>query len=534
MDSATRRMIRTADDEKAAAEGCYWSQRHADHVVEFFRTFLRHSKGRWAGQPFELLDWQREDIINPLFGWLRPDGKRRFRSANIWVSKKNGKSTLGAGCGLYLVVGDSEPGAEVYSVANDRKQAKIVHSEAVNMVRQSPLLFGNLHINLTTHTISHRASNSSYVALSANPEGSEGINAHGLLIDELHAWKARSLWDSLYYASTARDQPLRFVISTAGNDVTSVGYEQYQQAKNILSGKISDTSQFAYVREADPSDDINDPAVWRKANPSFGVTISESVFKSELEDAKQTPARMSAFKRYRLGIWSTGSSPFLHMADWDKCKDGFTEEDLLGMECYAGLDLARTRDMTALSLVFPGDDYHRVLVYYWLPEDSVNMDGALPEYRQWVNQKYLDTMPGAVCVYTFVENRFVELAAKFKILTLKFDPLFAEETTQEMSDATGVERESFRQTMINFAAPTAELERLVLCRGIRHNGNPILAWNIGNTQVSTDANGNMRPVRSKRDDKRKIDGAVATIMALSGAMSKESVITTSTLHFERK
>src|SRR5215831_5309752 len=284
----------TPADEAALAEGCTFHAASAERVRQFFRSFLRHSKGQWAGKPFELLDWQFTDIIAPLFGWKRADGSRRFRRAYIEVPKKNGKSTLASGIGLYLLVGDGEPGAEVYSVAADRYQANIVHGEAIRMVRASPGLSSRLELNRTTHNISFPKLSAWYRSLSSEANTKEGLNAHGLIIDELHAWKGRGLWDALRYAGRSRRQPLLFAITTAGDDMDSICREQHDYAKGVLSGEILDTRFFAYIRRAAAiaegdreDDDWADPAIWHKANPSLGVTIDPGEFARDVEEAKQ-------------------------------------------------------------------------------------------------------------------------------------------------------------------------------------------------------------------------------------------------------
>lgn len=518
MRSSTSKWIRTAADERAAARGCHFDEKAAEKVARFFARFLCHSKGEWAGKPFELLDWQRNDVIYPLFGWKRPDGSRRFRNAYVELPKKNGKSTLAAGIGLYMLVADGEPGAECYSAATDQKQASIVHGEACNMVDASPELSSRLSINRTTKTIAFPATQSVYRALSSGHRGQEGLNAHCIVIDELHAWYGRILWDALKYAFRSRRQGLRFVISTAGDDMLSVCREQHDYAQSVINGTLDDERYFAYIRAADTADDWTSLETARKANPCLGITIREDDFAADVAEAQKSPATQAAFKRYSLNLWATATNPWLRIEDWLACQEPYTEEDLLGRECFAGLDLASTTDMSALVLLFREEDRYRLLPYFWLPEDAAADHDAPEEYRLWAREGHLRTTPGNVCDFAFIERDIAALAARFQIRELAFDPYNAEALTQSLESNHGIKRIAFPQTMPNFAGPTKEFERLILAGRIHHNGHPVLTWQAGHVNVYTDANGNIRPVKPKRGDRRKIDGIVSAIMAKAREM----------------
>lgn len=519
MPKTAAKWISSTADEMAVANGCYFNERAAAHVVEFFAKYLRHSKGQWAGKPFELLDWQRDDVIYPLFGWMRADKTRRYRKSFIEIPKKNGKSTIAAGIGLYLLVADGEAGAEVFSAAADRDQASIVHGEAIHMVEASEALQSVLRINQTTKTITFEKTKSMYRALSSEAESKEGLNASGIIVDELHVWYGRKLWDALKYAGRARSQPLTFVITTAGDDPLSVCREQYDYAKGVLAGTVQDDRFFAYIREAQPDDDWMLPEIWKKANPSLGITINEADFAADMLEASKTPTTQASAKRYSLNIWATATNPWLKMGDWLNCYEPFTLDQLEGQTCYAGLDLAKTRDMTALLLIFRDfEGIYRLVPYFWLPEAAATDPDKPEEYRVWARDKLLELTPGNVCDYAFVSKRIVELKERFDIRELGFDPYNAEQMTQELEANHDLKRVAFPQTIQNFAEPTKEFERLVLSGGLKHNGHPILTWQAGNVSVRTDANGNIRPVKPPQGDPRKIDGMVAAIMALARAM----------------
>lgn len=520
MPKTAAKWIRSTADEMAVKAGCYFDERAAAHVVEFFRKYLRHSKGKWAGKPFELIPWQCDDVIYPLFGWMREDKTRRYRKSFIEIPKKNGKSTIAAGIGLYLLVADGEAGAEVFSAAADRDQASIVHGEAIHMVEASEALQSVLRINQTTKTITFEKTKSMYRALSSEAESKEGLNASGIIVDELHVWYGRKLWDALKYAGRARSQPLTFVITTAGDDPLSVCREQYDYAKGVLAGTVNDDRFFAYIREAQPNDDWMDPDVWKKANPSLGITINEADFAADMLEASKTPTTQASAKRYSLNLWATATNPWLRIEDWNRCEEPYTADMLEGMTCHAGLDLAKTRDMTALVLIFRHEETRilRLLPFFWLPEAAVHDPDKPEEYRVWAREGLLEVTPGNVCDYTFITRRLVELKERFDIRELAFDPYNAEQLTQELESEHDLKRIAFPQTIQHFTEPTKEFERLILSRGLRHNGNPILTWQAGNVSVRTDANGNIRPVKPPQGDPRKIDGIVAAIMGLARSM----------------
>ncbi len=366
--------IRTASDEQAMLEGCYFDRAEAERVAAFFPRFLRHSKGSHAGKPFELIDWQRDRLIQPIFGWKKPSGLRRFTRAFIELPKKNGKSTIAAGIGLYMLCGDRERGSKVFSTASDRDQARIVHDEAVSMVETSPHLSRALKINRSTYKITYPKGRSEYSALSAAPRGKEGLDGHCAIVDELHIWNGRQMWDALRYMGRARRQPLIFVITTSGDDLESVCYEQYEYAKAILANDRIDTRFYPLVYECEPKELegelIFERGLWRKANPSIGHTIDEDEFGRDLAEAVASPRSKAAFLRYSFNVWAQSLTAWIPPEVWSAAAQKLDDSDLAGCECYAGLDLAKISDMTALALcfVFHGDPtrYHLV-PYFWLP-----------------------------------------------------------------------------------------------------------------------------------------------------------------------
>lgn len=494
-------------------------------MVDFFANFLRLYEGEKAGQPFTLIPWA-EDALRRIFGWVKPSeffGRevRRFRKASIWVPKKNGKSPVGAGVGLYLLCADGEQGQKVFSAAKDGKQAGIIHTHARKMVEMSPALSEVCRINKSTGRITHEPSSSFYDVLSGdNITGQEGLNG-SVIVDEVHVIDAR-LASTLEHMGASRSEPLQFEISTAGNDPLSYGKRQYDYGKMVERGDAVDDSFFFACWEAkqDAGDEeLEDPEIWKAANPSWGYTINAEEFADSFQRAKRSPNDWINFKKYRLNIWATGENPWLRIDDWNACREDFTDADLKGLPCWGGLDLAKTRDLTALTMVFRDDtaDKYYLRPHYWLPEKRADEINHSVPMREWAKRGFVTLTPGDVCDYTFVAKEIGELDKRFRILILAFDPYNAEQLTQQLENEYGIPRVSFGQTITNFADPTKEFERLVVSRGLAHNGHPVLTWQAGHVNVKSDANNNIRPVKQKHGDVRTIDGIVAGIMGLAQA-----------------
>lgn len=503
--------IRSPADRRAVEAGCWFDLNAAQRVRDFFVRFLRHSKGQWAGQPFELLDWQWHEVIGPLFGWKRADGTRRFRRGYIEVPKKNGKSTLFAGLSLYLMTCDGEPGAEVYSAAVDRDQASIVFHEAANMVESSPHLSSRLTVVRSTKRIVDHRSRSLYRALSADVPAKEGLNAHAVLIDELHAQKTRDLWDTLRYAGASRQQPLHLSITTAGFDRHSICWEQHDYALKVLDGTVQDAAFFAYIAGAADEDDWTDPQIWRKANPSFGITVDAEQFAEDCREARESPAKENSFRRYRLNQWTEQEVRWLSLEKWDAC--GGSVGHLEGRECFAGLDLSSTTDISALVLVFPEDDRYDVLPFFWVPEEGARKRERRDRvpYLDWIRGGFMEATPGEVVDYDRIRRRINELHASHQIRQIAIDRWNATQLATQLA-GDGFEMIAFGQGYASMSAPTKKLEEVVLSKRLRHGGHPVLRWMAGNVSIEQDAADNWKP--SKKRSRERIDGIVALVMGL--------------------
>src|SRR5262245_45022372 len=523
----TQRWTRSQSDAMAVANGCWFDTQAAGRVVTFFETFLRHSKGEWAGQPFKLLPFQRDDIIKPLFGWKRADGTRRYRTAYIEIPKKNGKSSLCSGLSLYGLLGDGEEGAEVYSAAASRDQAAIVYREAVNMVKASPGLYKRLTLMESQKHMLDKATKSIYRALSAEAGTNEGLNISMLIMDEMHAQPNDKFWNTLMYGGAARRQPLQVIITTAGVDPESLCYEYHTKAMQVMEGTLQDDSFFAYVRSAEwamrrAEDDAakeacwKEEAVWHEANPALGSVISLDSFREDFQRAVQSPRLENAFKRYRLNIWTAQVERWLSMDHWLACGALMPESEFYGQPCWAGLDLASTSDLCALVLLFPTCG-NAILPYFWVPEDTVTMLEVKgdPLYAMWQRQGHLRVTQGNVADYDVLRSDINALGKQFDIREIGIDRWNATQITTQL-EGDGFEVVPFGQGYASMSAPAKELERLILAHELRHGNHPVMTWNVGNVAVQKDHAENIKP--SKELSKKKIDGVVAMCMALGRAM----------------
>lgn len=491
----------------------------ADYAVAFIEN-LCHTKGTWAGKPFELIDWQ-EQIIRDLFGTLKPNGYRQFNTAYIEIPKKQGKSELAAAVALLLTCGDGEERAEVYGCAADRQQAAIVFDVAADMVRMCPALSKRVKILASQKRLIYTPTNSFYQVLSAEAYSKHGFNIHGVVFDELHTQPNRKLFDVMTKGSgDARMQPLYFLITTAGTDTHSICYETHQKAKDIIEGRKIDPTFYPVIYGADESDDWTDPKVWKKANPSLDITVGIDKVKAACESAKQNPGEENAFRQLRLNQWVKQAVRWMPMEKWDKCAFSVDEDELEGRVCYGGLDLSSTTDITAFVLVFPPideEDKYIILPYFWIPEDNltlrVNRDHV--PYDVWERQGFLQTTEGNVVHYGFIEQFIERLGERFNIREIAFDRWGAVQMVQNL-EGMAFTVVPFGQGFKDMSPPTKELMKLVLEQKIAHGGHPVLRWNMDNIYIRTDPAGNIKADKEKSTE--KIDGAVATIMALDRAI----------------
>lgn len=493
----------------------------ARRVIQFIEC-LKHTKGEFHGQPFKLLDWQK-DIISTVFGTMRDDipDMRQYNTVYIEIPKKNGKSELGAALALNQLCNDDEWKAEVYSCASDRQQAGIVFDVAADMVRQSPALSKRIKIIPSTKRMVYMPTGSIYQVLSSEVATKHGLNVSACIFDELHTQPTRELYDVMTQGSgDARKQPIWFFLTTAGTDRNSICWEVHQKALDILEGRKDDPRFYPVIFGLPDDEDWQKEENWFKANPSLGITIGLEKVQDAYKKALETPADENMFRQLRLNQWVKQSVRWMPMDKWDECIGTANPESLEGRRCYAGLDLSSTSDLTAFVLVFPPEDENGVfdvLPFFWIPEDSITLrvrrDHVM--YDKWERQGFIFATEGNVVHYGFIEQFIMELSEKYNIQEIAYDRWNASMMVQNLQD-DGFNLVPFGQGFRDMSPPTKELMRLVLEHKIGHGGHPVLRWNMDNAFVRTDPAGNIKLDKEKSTE--KIDGAVAMIMGLDRAM----------------
>ena len=500
----------------------HYDQKKADRAVRFIEQ-LKHTKGKWAGKPFWLFPWQ-EQVIRDIFGIVDERGKRQFRTAYVEIGKKNGKSELAAAVALYLLYADGEPSAEVYGAAADRQQASIVFDVARQMVDMTPALLKRSKIMGATKRIVNYSNAGFYQVLSAEVGTKHGLNVSGLVLDEVHAQPNRQLYDVLTKGSgDAREQPLYFLITTAGTDRESICYELHQKAKDILDGRKIDPTFYPVVYGLADDDDWTDERNWYKANPSLGQTIQIERVRDLFREALDNPAEENVFKQLRLNMWVSSLTRFIPEHIYDLGNTPIDMESLKGRECYGGLDLSSTGDITAFVLMFPPrneEEKYIMLPFVWIPEDTIpiRVRRASVPYDIWRQQGYLNATEGNVIHYGFIEKFIEKLGEQYHILEIAFDRWGATQMVQDL-EGMGFTVVPFGQGYKDMSPPTKEFYKLLMEGRIIHGGNPVMRWMAGNVVVDRDPAENIKPTKAKSPE--KIDGIVAAIMALDRCIRHE-------------
>jgi phage terminase large subunit-like protein len=501
----------------------HYDKAKADRAVKFIEN-LCHTKGKWAGKRFWLLPWQ-EQLIRDIFGIVKPDGYRQFRTAFVEICKKVGKSELAAAVALYLLYADNEPSAEVYGAAADRQQASIVFDVARQMVEMSPALLKRSKLMTATKRIVNYGNSGYYQVLSAEVGGKHGFSVSGLVFDEIHTQPNRQLYDVLTKGSSdARQNPLHFIITTAGTDRHSIAYELHTKAVDILEGRRVDPTFYPVVYGLKDDEDWEDEANWYKVNPSLGYTVDIERLRDAYREAKQNPADEVTFKWLRLNMWVSSTVAWIPDAIFMKGNEEIDLAALEGRDCYGGLDLSSTGDITALVLMFPPrdeDEKYILLPFFWVPEETIpqRVKAASVPYDIWEKQGYLLSTEGNVIHYDFIEKFINDLAEKYHIVEIAVDRWNATQMIQNL-EGDGFTMVPFGQGFASMSGPTKDFYRLLMEGQIIHGGHPVLRWMAGNVVVDTDPAGNIKVTKAK--SKEKIDGIVAAIMALDRCIRNQT------------
>ncbi|WP_337175387.1 terminase large subunit [Paludisphaera sp.] len=511
--------IRNASDRLAVGKGCWFDETPGLKAIAFIEAHCRQSKGRWGGKPLRLLDWQK-DFLMRLFGWRNPDGTRRFRRFYLEVAKKNGKSTMLSALILVFCLLDGESAPEIHVNAVDRSQAGIIFDEAARMIEASPdVLRPMFRLWKPKKRAACELNHGVIQANSADVASKDGANPSHVVFDELHRQKKRDMWDVFAYGSAARTQPILGSITTAGESADGVWHEQREYSEKVNEGVYDDISHLGVVYRALETDDLDDPATWRKANPSLGVTIREEDFRRELEEARRNPALFAVFKRLRLNIITAADTAFVPLERWDAC--GAPPTPLGPSDAiFAGLDLSTVDDLSALAWikgdVHDGFDVHAM---FFLPEEGIEeleVKHQAP-YREWAKMGLITLTPGNVVDYRWIRKRVQELHAGHSLRKLFVDRAQALDLCLALRDEDGIDVEFFSQGIMSVTVPTRELLRLILSERLSHGGNPILRWNASNAVAVRDSNGNIKI--DKNRPRKKVDGLSALVNAIAAATS---------------
>ena len=515
--SACARFIHDLERQKTKGFEFWLDADAAADICEVAELFP-HIKGEWArtGQTIKLEPWQQFIFVN-VFGWKDAEGYRRFRLSYCEVGRKNAKSTITSVVGNYMLACDDEPGAEVYSAATNKDQARIVFGDGRAMANKTKGFRDEFGVVVNAHSINVPHTMSFFKALAADSDSLDGLNVHCALIDELHAHKQRHVFDVLDSATGSRRQPLLWIITTAGFNRAGVCYEQRSYIVKVLNGTIVDENVFGIIYTLDDDDDWQDEKNWPKPNPNLGVSVYIEDLRKQARRAAESAAMQNPFLTKRMNVWVNADTAWMNMVSWKQCGREIKLEELKGRRAVLGLDLASKKDIAALAiLVLPeGDEASREDPCYcfgrwFLPERAIEY-GTNPMYDGWNRDGYLRTTPGNVIDYGVIEEEIIKLSSLLEIADVAYDPFQATQFATRMI-AAGVPMIEMRATVLNFSEPMKELEKMVLDSQFVHDRDPALEWMISNVVCHIDAKDNIYP--RKESVEQKIDGAVALIMCV--------------------
>ena len=515
----TRRQYeKLVDDINNPKGGYVFDQKKAEKPIAFIERFCKHSKGEWAGQPLKLQLFQKA-FISALFGFVdAKTGYRKYRETLFYVARKNGKSVMLSGLALYMLIADNEAGAEVYSVASKKDQAKIIYEETYNMIRQSPDLLqvvkkrkSDLYFSLTF---------SKFAPLGKNSDTLDGLNSHLVIIDELHSIKDRNLYEVMKQSQSARRQPLLVMITTAGTIRECIFDDMYKYACGVCDGTIDDPHFLPLIYELDSKEEWLDPMKWEKANPGLNTIKKLDDLISKVERAKQSPRDLTGVLVKDFNVIQTVASTWLTFDDANN-PETFNLEAFKGYYCIGGADLSRNGDLTAATLLFMDKQEKRyVTQMYFLPKDNFEQrvhDEKIP-YDKWHEAGLLRLCEGNSINYSDVTAWFMEMVEKYDVTPawIYYDPYSAAYWVQEMQSA-GFNMVKCYQGTKTLSLPMQQLGADLAAKKVNYNANPLLLWCITNTGVKTDVNGNIQPIKAT-SPKYRIDGLASLLDAYVGLL----------------
>lgn len=505
-----------SDIDNALERGWFFDRKAAARAIKFIES-LKHTKGEWAGQRFKLEPWQQFVVWN-IFGWKLADGTRRFRYVYIEIARKNGKTALSAGIGLYMLFADGESRPEVYSAATVKDQAKICFADAVEIVKATDL---KNYLTPYRNSIVYELKGGAFKPLSSDYGTHDGLNPSCGIIDEFHAHKDSGMFDVIKSAFGARRQPLMFIITTAGFNKAGACYAYRDNVIKILRGINQDDTLFGMIYTLDKNEEWDIPKMWVKSNPNLGVSLSVDYLAGEIKDAKNRPEAVRNVMTKNVNLWVDAEKTWILDEKWMQCVGSTTLEDLRGCDCWGGLDLSNVSDITAFVLLFNENDKFQLLPFFWIPEEKM-LEKVRKEninYDHWVREGFVKVTPGNVTDYDFVQADILRITVDYNLKSTAYDRWNSSQTIINLTDE-GLTFNPFGQGYGSMSAPTKQFEALVLSERVEHFGNPVLRWMLSSTLVKTDPAGNIKPDKEKST--QKIDGIVSSIMALGEWMTAQA------------
>ncbi|KAB0285463.1 terminase large subunit [Vibrio fortis] len=491
----------------------------AQRVIDFYK-FIKHTKGKLARSVMKLMPWQ-QFCVGSIVGWVdRSTGFRRFKQANIWVARKNGKSTLASGLGLYFLIGDGEVGAEIYSIAVKKDQAKIVFDDAVRMLSMSEL---KQLLDVKRDSINFEAEFAKFIPLASDSNSLDGLNTHCFIADELHSWKDRNLWGVMETSTGAREQPLAFSISTAGWILDGIGKELFDDGVTILENYGLEENVFSMNYTLDDGDKFADRSVWIKANPCLGVSVKEDDIDRLCRKAERMSSERPNFLTKRLNVWVNNAEAWLDLEKLYKCANQDARiEDFYGRDCIIGVDFADYLDLTAVCYLFPNaDGTFNVFYDCYLPNSA--MDKVSEQMRQrylklddegWLNILNVEAMD-----YGTLGTVLEEATALFNVQTIAYDPYHMTAIATQL-EKKKLPMVSITQSKANLSEAAKLLERYIYDGSFIYNGDKTFEWTASCAMVKADDRSNITVFRENHNT-HKIDPVIATIIALSMAEIQE-------------
>ncbi|PFV77878.1 terminase large subunit [Bacillus thuringiensis] len=513
-----KKLVSDIGDKESIYE---YDSKKANHAIEFIENFCKHSKGKWGGKPIVLEVWQKA-FIAAAFGFVHGiDGTRKYREVLLVVARKNGKSTVGSGIGLYLQIADGEPGSEVYAVATKKDQAKLVWLESKRMVKKSPALLKRIK-PLVSEMVSEW-NDSTFKPLGSDSETLDGLNVHGAMMDEIHAWKDKNLYDVIVDGTSSREQPMIFMITTAGTVRESVYDMKYEEAEMLLNGLddpdgYKDERFLPIIYELDKREEWTDPSKWKKANPGLGTIKKVDQLETKVNKAKANSLLVKNLLTKDFNIRETSTEAWLTFEQLNN-SETFDIEKLKPSYGIGGCDLSSTTDLTAAKVIFmvPEDPHIYVKQMYWLPEDLLEQrskEDKIP-YNLWHEQGILRTTPGNSVHYKFVTKWFLEIRDEYGIYLpwIGYDKWSANYWVEDMQGYFGKEAMiPIAQGKQTLSSPMKLLGADLESKLINYNNHTIDKWCLSNTAIDVDKNLNIQPNKTK-NQRRRIDGTAALLNA---------------------